>query len=369
MKRGEFNARIAHVHKVRNQQRAIRNRVAAISGPPTYIRQMAHESMKKSQFNAMGDIEFQNAARLLDYEKAAAHSLTITSDDGFNLNDYEERNKGLVDDPKRKGLDDSWSLTRKDSTPRDVELYNQAADKVKASKGFFSSKKGMQDEIDEKYKEMVRIKHGINFRPFMDSTMMVSHIEYQEVTKGQDSAVRQLAEIQDGIIQFNKTLTAINEQIKQNEADFSRMERNYKIAEENVKHAKALRTADPMATTEADIEAYERILTTIKAEFDAYDILMNGDKTSPGLRKMAKEVRRGIDALEKQKRSVSAQLGIDKYGADARVSAAKSQGALVGGAGGALLGAAGLIALAMYMGDSAPSTTRGRGRSPIDIFG
>ena len=369
MKRGEFNARIAHVHKVRNQQRAIRNKVAAISGPPTYIRQMAHESMKKSQFNAMGDIEFKSAARQFDYEKAAAHTLTITSDDGFNLNKYEERNKGLVDDPKKKGLDDDWSLTRKESTPRDVELYNQAADKVKASKGFFSSKKGMEDEINEKYKEMVRIKHGNNFRPFVDSTMMVSHIEYQEVTKGQDSAVRQLAEIQDGIIQLNKTLTAINEQIGQNEAEFLRVESEKKNAVRDVNNAKRLNKINPQATTKADIEAYSRRSAVIEEEFNALNVLMNGDKTSPGLRKMAKEVRRGIDALEKQKRSVSAQLGIDKYGADARVSAAKNQGALIGGAGGALLGVTGLIALAMYMGDSTPSTTRGRGRNPIDIFG
>jgi hypothetical protein len=370
MKSAEFNARIAHVHKVRNQQRAIRNKVAAISGPPTYIRQMANESIKKAQFNAMGDIIFDKTRDKSAYEKAAAHSLTITSEDGFNLDQYGERNEGLVDSPKVRDLDDDWSMTKKASTPSDPELYKDTRLSV-GKKGWFQSQEDYEVEVHLEYKRRVRIKHGPNYPPFKHSTMQASHIEYEtsRKTKERQKRVRQLTEIEDAIVKLSKTLTAINEQIAENEVEYQAGREELALAQQDVENARRLKQVNPTATTGTDVAYYMQRANQIKIEQDLRDALMNGDKDSPGLRNMAKEVRAGINSLQVQKRSVEGELGIDTLSTFKRVNSARVSGMKIGGGIGALAGAAGLIALAMYMGDGGPSTTRGRGRNPIDIFG
>ena len=152
MKRSEFNARIAHVHKVRAQQRAVRNKVASISGPPTYIRQMANESVRRARFNAMGEITFRDAADTAAYTKAKQHLDSLESDTNFDLSRYKERQSGLLDDPKYDGLDDDWSLTRANSTANDPELFKEARLKVEAESGWFASKSKKRDLVHEEYK-------------------------------------------------------------------------------------------------------------------------------------------------------------------------------------------------------------------------
>ena len=368
MKRSEFNARIAHVHKVRAQQRAVRNKVASISGPPTYIRQMANESVRRARFNAMGEITFRDAADTAAYTKAKQHLDSLESDTNFDLSRYKERQSGLLDDPKYDGLDDDWSLTRANSTANDPELFKEARLKVEAESGWFASKSKKRDLVHEEYKKMVRSKHGMNYPPFKDSTMQVSRQEFEH-NKVQEQRTKDLSEIQDAINKLNRSLTAINEQIARNEGELIRLDEETVLAREDLQYAQRLNQANPQATTAQDVQVYDQRMKDLEAEKQVYNVLMNGDADTVGLRTMAKETRRGIAALENQKRRVQSMLGMNVKGMDDMVSSARNRGLMVGGTGGALLGAGALVLAAIYFSDTIPSTGRGRGRNPLDIFG
>ena len=369
MKRSEFNARIAHVHKVRAQQRAVRNKVASISGPPTYIRQMANESVRKARFNAMGEITFRDAADTAAYKKAKQHLDSLESDANFDLSRYKEKQPGLVDDPKVDGLDDDWSLTQATSTPNDPELYKEARLKIEAQRGFWrASGKNERERIIEEYKKMVRSKHGMNYPPFQDSTMQVSRQEFER-NKVQEQRTKDLSEIQDAINKLNRSLTAINEQIALNEGELIRLDRETELAFEDLQSAQRLNQINPQATTFQDVQVYNQRMNDLGVEKQVYNALMNGDANSVGLRTMAKETRRGIAALENQKRRVQSMLGMNVKGMDDMVKSAENRGLRYGGLGGAVFGAGALVLAAIYFSDTIPSTGRGRGRNPLDIFG
>lgn len=356
MKSAEFNARVAHVHKVRNQQRAIRNKVAAISGPPTYIRQMANESMKKAQFNAMGDIVFNSMADKAAYETAA--QVPIREYGGAR------QTPGLIDDPVRGSLDDEWSMIGDDKTPIYSKEFNEAKIAV-TERGVPANR--YDDEVHAEYKRMVRVKYGISARPFKDSTMMVSHLD-DEMDPARVAGVRQLAEIQDAIDKLNESLVVINGQIKESEADYYKAVSAVKKASANKTYASRLNKVDSSVVSDAEVASFDTIVATKKAEMEVLDVFLNGNGTAQGLRPMAQDIRRGIAALQNQRSKVSGDLGVDPDDVfKAKMGAAK-KGALTGGGVGVGVGMAATIGLLWLMRSKSPSVRRGRGKNPISIF-
>ena len=330
---------------------------------------MANESVRKARFNAMGEITFRDAADTAAYKKAKQHLDSLESDANFDLSRYDERQTGLVDDPKVDGLDDDWSLTQATSEPNDPELFKEARLKIEAQRGFWrASGKNERERIHEEYKKMVRSKHGMNYPPFKDSTMQVSRQEFER-NKVQEQRTRDLSEIQDAINKLNRSLTAINEQIALNEGELIRLDEETVQSFEDLQSAQRLYQVNPQATTLQDVQVYDQRMKDLETEKQVYNALMNGDANSVGLRTMAKETRRGIAALENQKRRVQAMLGMNVKGMDDMVRSAEKRGLMFGGTGGAIFGAGALVLAAIYFSDTIPSTGRGRGRNPLDIFG
>ena len=177
---------------------------------------------------------------------------------------------------------------------------------------------------------MVRSKHGMNYPPFKDSTMQVSRQEFVR-NKAQEQRTKDLSEIQDAINKLNRSLTAINEQIALNEGELIRLDKETELAFEDLQSAQRLNQINPQATTFQDVQAYNQRMNDLAVEKQVYNALMNGDANSVGLRTMAKETRRGIAALENQKRRVQGMLGMDVKGADNIVRSAEI-GALSTGA-------------------------------------
>lgn len=356
MRRSEFNARIAHVHKVRAQQRAVRNKVASISGPPTYIRQMANESVKKARFNAMGDIVFNNSADRMAYETAA--QVPIRQYGG------PRETPGLIDDPVKGSLDDEWSMVGDDKTPQYESLYNEA--KLAVSERGVSSG-DYDDAVHAEYKRMVRVRHGISARPFKDSTMMVSHLN-DDMDPTRMAGVRQLAEIQDAIDKLNQTLVVINQQIKDSEADYYNAESEVKAARANKTYASKLNRADSSVVSAAEVASFDAAVATKEAEMQVINALLNGDALSQGLRPMAQDVRRGIAALQRQRAKVSGELGVNPDDVfKAKVGAART-GAIGGGTVGMGVGIVATLGLLYLMRKTTPSVRRGSGSNPINIF-
>lgn len=360
MKRAEFNARIAHVQNVRNQQRAIRNKVAAINGPPTYIRQMANESVRKARFNAMGEINFNHNADFRAYEDAAraAQAVDITTITA-------SKTPGITDDPVKGGLDDSWSLKGNTATPTDENLFTAAEKKIAEKERDGTNFTDRDAAIHAQYKDDFIVKHGGSKRPFKESTMMVSHLK-DEMDPNRLFGVRQLAEIQDAIDKLEKTLVAYNEQIKDLEAQYYAAESKKNKAKSNLTYAKRLKPTG--AIDDAEIAGFESEVATTTAEMEAINVVLNGGGGAQGVRSMAMDVRRGIKALQNQRAKVSAVLGVDPASVFAGKVGMAKKGAAAGGVVGLGTGVIATIGLFYLFRKTSPSMGRGRGKNPIDIF-
>ena len=88
-----------------------------------------------------------------------------------------------------------------------------------------------------------------------------------------------------------------------------RLDKETELAFEDLQSAQRLNQINPQATTFQDVQAYNQRMNDLAVEKQVYNALMNGDANSVGLRTMAKETRRGIAALENQKRRVQACSG------------------------------------------------------------
>ncbi len=366
MKRSEFNARIAHVHKIRNQQRAVRNKISALNGPPTYIRQMAGESVRKARFNAMGDILFNNRGDKTAYESAAVAAQDI---DISTVNTTTTPN--LTDDPVRGGLNDSWSISGEVSspTPKNANLFLAAENKILQRENEGEVFSDRDAAIHAQYKADFIVQFGPSSQPFEESTMRVSHLQDNEDPQ-RLAGIQQISEIQDAIVKLEKTLVKYNEQIGEQETEYYAKVEALNTAQQN------LEWADNLVSTgvidESERSGLELAVSTAQAEVQAIDVLLNGGSGAQGLRSLAMDVRRGIAALQRQRATVSASLGIDpakisQLTRDAAVSGAR-KGTLGGGALGLGTGIIATLGLIWLFRKTTPSTRRGRGRNPIDIF-
>ena len=367
MKRAEFNAQLAHVHKARNRQRAIRNQISAISGPPTYVRQMASESIKKARFNAMGAIDFGNdRARRLQYETAR----NIAKDVDIS-NQFMTRTSSVFDDPTivkgGDGLDDDWSLSVKDwesdAIPtntgeiKGTELYLQ----VEKDLGPNASKA----EVHAEYKSRFKTRYGRSARPFEQSTMMVSHIpdNLDQADRETFTKTKQLAEVQDAITKMDKSLVVINEQIKEQEEKLIAKKQELDAAKKNLNYAKHLQKTKPEALEPGAIGGLSLLVTVLQADYNRKSVLLNGDSNSQGLRSMAIDVRKGISALHAQRSQLMGELGVTDPAPRGIVgSAVRTTGVY------ALPVAVVTYLLAMRYFTQQRGTRRGRGNNPLDIF-
>ncbi len=367
MKRAEFNAQLAHVHKARNRQRAIRNKISAISGPPTYVRQMANESIKKARFNAMGAIDFGNdRARRLQYETAR----NIANDVDIS-NQFTTRTSSVFDDPTivkgGDGLDDDWSLSVKDwesdATPTNTgeikgeELYLQVEKDLgpKASKA----------EVHAEYKSRFKTRYGRSARPFEQSTMMVSHIPDNLDQAGRETfaKTKQLAEVQDAITKLDKSLVVINGQIKEQEGELIAKKQELDAARKNLNYARHLQKTKPEALEPGAIGGLALLVNVLQTDYNQKSVLLNGDSNSQGLRSMAIDVRKGISALHAQRSQLMGELGVTEPAPRGIVgSAVRTTGTY------AIPVAVVTYLLAMRYFTKQRGTRRGRGNNPLDIF-
>jgi tetratricopeptide (TPR) repeat protein len=360
MKAAEFNANLLRVRQARLHQTAVRQKVASINGPPTYVRQMVGESIRKARFNAMGDIIFEKSADRFAYEAAVVNAPASSYQ-----NQTKNKTPGIEDDaPTGRGGSaraDRWSfLTDGDGSPNDDELWLQSEKAIQKKIDDGTEYTDKNDAIVEHYKTAYLVKHGPMKPPFKGSTMMVSHLSDKKEEKERIALMAQVGEIQTAIEKLERAQVSINGAIKDAEAQYYAAEAKYEKAVELVDAAKRIGDA-------AKTVAYQREAETAKADMDALQMLLNGGSSSIGLRWQAMEIRDGVAALMRQRTNVSAELGIDPEEQRRQKRWARFGGFSVGNATGGLL-AAGAIIWWLNRREKSPATRRGAGRSPIDIF-
>jgi len=327
MKAAEFNANLLRVRQARLRQTALRQKAASINGPPTYVRQMVGESIRKARFNAMGAIVFNDTANKNAYESAVR---AASATDYQSITNPRGMFPALKDDSPYNSDSDMWSRTGTGTaTPTDNELFLEVMNELleKQAKGTLFT--DFDAEHVKQYKERFIAKHGPRKPPFQESTMMLSFPSFNEDAQTV-AATRQLAEIQTGIDQLERALAAYNQQIKDAEESFK--------------------------------------TTTNLEEKKMLDILLNGGGGAQGLRALAADVRKGITSLHAQRRTVAAELNIDVGAATEATSGSFKKGLAYGGGGGAVLGGVVALGIIYAMRKSYKATGRGRGKNPIDIF-
>lgn len=373
MKAAEFNANLLRVRQARLRQTAIRQKVASINGPPTYVRQMVGESVRKARFNAMGAITFNSNADRVEYETAYRHA------DGLYENQTDQETPGIIDDApygrEAAGLNDRWSFRAGgDEAPTDNELFLESTATITKAVADGRQYTDVDEAIRANYKMKFVAKHGPMKPPFKGSTMMVSHLSENRDDMKRISLMSQVGEIQGAIEKLQRAQVSINASIQDNESAYYAAQNKYNAARQNYNSARTLsRLSESEFRTEApisqqELDSFSREMEVAKADMDALSLLLNGGPGSVGLRTQAIEIRKGIAALMRQRSTVSAELGIDPEAQSAAESSARTGGVVGGALGGSAVGAIAALGLVYLFRSRAKGTGRGRGRNPIDIF-
>jgi len=363
MKVSRFNADTNRVRNARLKQTRVRHQIAAINGPPTYLRTSVLTARKQQYVKNMGAIAMESNL-VADYEAAVRDAKAVN----YNSVTAGYRESFPNDDPPKNSDADMWSRTSLSDAAKAAtvsRLWTEAELKVSemSNQGTveFKDETEKTNYIAEEYKILVSNKYGDTKRPFSDSTMALSLPEDTVVDPKLSYAMSQLGEITQGIESLEKSLYLYNEEIKTAEQIYYTSRDRASDLSSKIRQYRKELASDELNPSRKEI------LTWLESE----ETVAINERTASnnmlvGLRNKAANVRKGISALQQQRLLVANSVGMeiptttgsgDFWPNTARYST------------GGLLGAAVALGAILYLRSPRSQSTRtGRRKDPVSIF-